>query len=102
LKKKLGCHRQFSSDSLHMIVIEDEWHAEHVGEFATKGEALAELHRLATVPWDAPPNVAPCMSWRTCGRRYELIEYDDTVVPWRQLDREPALEITQNGPNWLR
>ena len=84
-----------------MFVLDDEWHAEHLGEFATKDEALAELRRLATVPWDETPNVAPCKSWQTCGRRYELVEYDDASVPWRELGRDPALEITQNGVNWL-
>ncbi|CAN5612440.1 hypothetical protein BH10PSE14_BH10PSE14_08680 [soil metagenome] len=84
-----------------MFVIYDELHAEHVGEFATREEALAELRRLASVPWDQAPNVAPCMSWRTCGRQYELVEYDDTGTPWRTLSQEPALEVSQTEVKWL-
>jgi len=84
-----------------MYVLEDEWHAEHVGEFVTRSEALAELRRRAGVPWSEPPNVAPCTNWQTCGRNYELIEYDDATVPWRELGREAALEVSAAGVNWL-
>lgn len=84
-----------------MFVIEDELHGEPGAEFATKEEALVELQRLATVPWDYPPNQAPCMSWETCGRVYVLAEYDDTRVPWGQLTRVPTLDVSSKGSRWL-
>jgi hypothetical protein len=84
-----------------MWIIEDESHAEHIGDFPTREEALNELRRLAALPWDQPPNVAPCMSWRTCGRRYGLLEYDSAATPWRELQREPMLEVSQAGASWL-
>ena len=80
--------------------IEDELHAELRSEHSTLEEAVAELERLARVPWDADPNIAPCQSWRTCGRRYEVIEYDTSTEPWRQLRRLPALEVSAAGVVW--
>ena len=84
-----------------MFTIEDELHGEPGAEFATREEAIAELHRLATLPWDAPPNQAPCMSWATCGRSYSLVEYDQSWTPWRQRSSVPMLEISSKGANWL-
>ena len=83
-----------------MFVIEDELHSEQIGEYATRAEAIAELRRLAELPWDAPPNQAPCISWRTCERRYELIEYNSSVSPWRELERTPALNVSAVGTEW--
>ena len=61
-----------------VFAIEDELHSERVGEHPTLDEAVRELKRLARIPWDAEPNRAPCQNWRNCGRRYEVVEYDET------------------------
>lgn len=62
-----------------MFIIEDQLHASILeGEYGTLDDALEEIRRLATVPWDRPPNVAPCSSWMTCGRDYVIVEYDDS------------------------
>jgi hypothetical protein len=84
-----------------MFMIEDETHCESSGTFATFDDAFAELRRRAEMSWDVEPNRAPCMSWRTCGRTYEIIEYDDSHVPWRQLQRVPILEVAATGVRWL-
>jgi len=84
-----------------MFVIEDETHCEPGSEFASRDAAVSELRRLAELPWDVPPNLAPCMSWRTCGRSYELVEYDDAREPWREIRRTAALEISAEGVRWL-
>jgi hypothetical protein len=85
-----------------MFKIEDELHAEFKdGEFGTLDAALTELRRRAQLPWDEPPNVAPCTSWRTCGRCYEVVEYDPSHAPWKELRRTPALEIDSAGARWL-
>jgi len=77
--------------------IEDKIHAEQQGgEFETRQDALAELRRRADLPWDAEPNLAPCTSWRTCGRRYELIECNASLGKSREL----ALEISAEGVKW--
>ena len=80
--------------------IEDEWHGELRSEHATLREAVAELERLAQIPWDAAPNLAPCQSWTKCGRRYEIIEYETSVEPWQVLRRLPALEVSAAGAVW--
>ena len=80
--------------------IEDEWHAETCSEHATLQDAIAEVERLARIPWDAAPNIAPCQGWRTCGRRYEIREFDASAEPWRLLRRLPALEVSAAGAVW--
>jgi hypothetical protein len=84
-----------------MFIIEDEFHAESQGEFPTYDAAIAELRRRSTLPWDEEPNVAPCMSWKTCGRRYEVIEYDVSTTPWREVQRLAILEVGASGSIWL-
>jgi hypothetical protein len=83
-----------------MFVIEDEAHAEPQGEFAAYEGAVAELRRRASIAWDLEPNRCPCTAWRTCGRRYEIIEYDPAVSPRREVRRVPALEISARGVEW--
>lgn len=84
-----------------MFVIEDELHAEPQGEFASLDQAMAELKQWATIPWDQHPNLAPCISWRTCGRSYMVIEYDDSQLPWKELRRISVLEVSAVGIEWV-
>lgn len=84
-----------------MFLIEDEWHAEWIGEFSSREEADAELARLAKLPWDEAPNACPCASWRTCGRRYHLIQFETSFEPWRVLNDEARLEVSAKGTEWL-
>jgi hypothetical protein len=84
-----------------MFMIEDEVHAEPQGQFATFDAALEELRRRAEIVWDQPPNLAPCTSWRTCGRKYKIIEYDASHRPWHEVRRIPALEISAKEVTWL-
>jgi hypothetical protein len=84
-----------------MFVIEDEAHAELQGEFESLDGALEELRRRAVISWDVDPNVAPCTSWRTCGRRYEVVEYDTTQVPWRERQRLHVLDVSADGVRWV-
>lgn len=84
-----------------MFVIDDELHAAPVGEFHSKAEAIGELQRLAKLRWDEAPNACPCTSWRTCSRRYHLIEYDTSWTPWRQINNTPFLEVSATRNAWL-
>jgi hypothetical protein len=84
-----------------MFVIEDEAHRDWIGEYASFEDAIAELQRRAGMPWDKAPNVAPCSSWRTCGRRYQILEYDASTTPWTQLRCSPALNISARGTKWV-
>jgi hypothetical protein len=44
--------------------------------------------------------MASCASWRTCGRNYELMNYDDKQSPWKELSRISVLEISAAGTKW--
>jgi hypothetical protein len=83
-----------------MFMIEDERHAEPQGQFENIRLAIAELKRRSTIPWDQEPNRAPCGNWSACGRSYEVIEYDDSHSPWKELRRMPALDISAAGIKW--
>jgi hypothetical protein len=85
-----------------MFVIEDEAHAEpQEGLFQTRQQAIAELRHRAEIPWNEEPNIAPCTNWLNCGRRYELVEYDDTMSPWKEVSRNLILEISAAGIRWV-
>jgi hypothetical protein len=84
----------------HRFCIEDEAHSELQSEHETFEAAIAELERLARLPWDVEPNQAPCTGWRTCGRRYEIVEYDTSTKPWGMLRKVPALEVGPKGVAW--
>lgn len=85
-----------------MFVIEDEQHAElQDGEYLTCQAAFAKLKQWAAIPWNESPNKAPCTSWRTCGRTYEIVEYDTSTLPWQELQRIPVLNVAAKGIVWL-
>ena len=65
-------------------------------------EAVAELQRRAALPWNQPPNRAPCKFWWTCCRRYQLVEFDDSRHPWKELQRIAVLEVSAAGVTWFR
>lgn len=89
------------NESRVMFIIEDENHAEwQEGEYASFQAAIAELKRRADLPWDQLPNVAPCVSWKTCGRNYEIVEFDDSRRPWKEISRVLALEISAKCVLW--
>jgi hypothetical protein len=64
-----------------LFVVEDEFHAEPVGTFPNREEALSFVGRLRADP-QAQKYKAPCSSWRTCRREYYLREYEDSTTPW--------------------
>lgn len=72
-----------------------------LGEFPTLESATAELRRLNELAWDEAPNTAPCKGWRTCGRMYEIVEYDASNEPWRVIRRLPALNVSAAQKEWL-
>ena len=85
-----------------MFIIEDGWHAEHLGEFASQLEALTELERLAKIPWDQAPNICPCRGWQICGRLYHIVEYVSASTPWRLLSAAAVLEVSAKGTIWIQ
>jgi hypothetical protein len=73
--------------------VEDEIHAELIGEHPSRGEALNEIRRRAALPWDALENRAPCTNWRNCGREYTIISPDGSV--------EHVVRVEALGVHWL-
>lgn len=85
-----------------IFIIEDESHAEvQKGEYPTFQAAIAELKRRVSIPWDQSPNRCPCLSWQTCSRNYEIVEYDTAGKPWKEVSRQPVLHISTQGAKWL-
>ncbi len=84
-----------------MFKIEDEIHAElQDGEFTTFEEALVELQKRAAIPWNKKPNRCPCTNWKDCERKYQIINYDTTQTPWKELQRKNVLTISAKGVKW--
>jgi len=83
-----------------VVTIEDELHAESQGEYPSVEAAFRELIQRAQLPWDKAPNQCPCANWRTCGRRYEILVFDDSVSPWRPLLRLGILSVSGKGVEW--
>lgn len=95
---------KFAHDDLEWYlikyVIEDEAHAEWCGKFDTYQDAFQELKRRSKIRWDQLPNVCPCTNWKNCGRRYEIIEFEDSTDPWQEIGRSLVLEISSRGASW--
>jgi hypothetical protein len=80
--------------------IVDQIHIDYLpGQFTSLGAVVEEFHRLATVPWDQDPNLAPCTSWRTCGRIWTAGEYKVPGRGARWLD-DIWEEVKANGVTW--
>ena len=84
-----------------MVYIEDDIHCEQEGPFGTFADALAELRRRAVIAWDLPPNQAPCTSWRSCGREYHILEYDERSEIPRLLRKAHVLDVSAKGVVWI-
>ncbi len=88
-------------DGTIRFVIEDDFHAERIGEpYMLLGEAAAELRRLGELPWDSAPNRAPCVGWDACGRDYWLIEYEGDEA-WRSRRRLFVMRMGSGGAQWI-
>ena len=81
--------------------LEDELHCDQWGPYESWAAAMAELRRFAAIAWDSPPNLAPCQSWRKCGRRYLILEYDTTQDPWQQVQRVHFMDVRADGVHWV-
>jgi hypothetical protein len=83
------------------IYIEDGIHCEQDGPYESFEAAVAELRRRAGIAWDAAPNQAPCVSWRTCGREYHVLEYDARSESGRLLRNVHVLDVSAKGVEWV-
>lgn len=84
-----------------MFQIEDILHAEpQKGKYLSYEDAFNELKKRAQIPWNNEPNKCPCKNWEACGRNYEIVEYDDSTIPWKVLKRYPILKVSVEGVKW--
>jgi hypothetical protein len=93
-------HACFGLIMTNSFVIMDEFHSELQSEHATLADAWTELLRLSKIEWDVAPNKAPCGSWQTCGRHYEIKEFDDSKQPSILIRTIDALQIDAKGVVW--
>lgn len=84
-----------------MFSIDDAEHLDLGSRYPSFDLAIAEVVRRAALAWDEEPNRAPCREWRTCGRVYEVREYDDGVTPWRLLGRLKVVRVSAAGAAWV-
>lgn len=84
-----------------IFIIEDEVHSSIEWEFDSFEDAILELKKRADIPWNQKPNISPCMSWETCGKNYEIIEYENSSNPWIEKNRTLVLEISAKETKWL-
>ena len=83
-----------------MFVIEDEIHAEEFGQFTTFKSAINELKSISKIPWDSYPQKCPCTSWKTCERKYQVVEYDGRQTPWKEINRTDVLTVSAKLVTW--
>lgn len=82
---------------MKIYIIEDQIHCESIWEFKNLSDTINELQRLSNLAWNVDRNIAPCMSYETCGREYELIEYEVNWSEWIELHREAIFDIDSSG-----
>ena len=82
------------------FVIEDDLHGNWISRFASFAGALAELRRIADIPWGQEPNIAPCSGGETCERDYEIVEYDTSQTPWNELRRVSIVTVSAKEVTW--
>jgi hypothetical protein len=74
-----------------VFIVEDDFHAERMGEFSTRDAALAFQEGLKA---DASaPERPPRTNWRAFHRDY-LLEDDDST-PWTLRSSQPMFELGQ-------
>lgn len=87
---------------MDLFVIEDEFHAEPQGRFDSYNSAMEELQRRTKIPWNEDPNVCPCTNWKNCQRDMQIIQYDTSIKPWKEISRTDIFRISANGIEWKK
>ena len=81
------------------FTIEEEGHADYLGEFNTFEEALFELEKISKIPWGTKPNVSPC-STPYCSRDYTINEFDVSKKQWKLIKNNFVLSVDPDGSVW--
>jgi hypothetical protein len=85
-----------------MFMIEDDFHAELVGEkLETFEAALLAVRQIAALPFGEKPNAPPCTHWENCQRDYHILEYDDSQTAWQLIRRVEICSVSATGIEWF-
>ena len=84
----------------YIFVLEDNVHAEHVGEYELFNDALEKAKELYLIPWDKEPNKCPYLSWKTCGREYRIVNFEVVQDKWNELARSEIFSISSSKKEW--
>lgn len=80
--------------------IDDDDHSEYLSGHETIAEAMAEIRRLAAIPWTEEPNRPPCGN-DVCGRTYEIVQFVDSSMGNWELRRKRIVRIRKNDVKWF-
>lgn len=90
-------------------LIDDDFHADSLGEtYSTLEDALAEVHRVISLPFEQEPHTPPCISWLQCQREIVLREVRTLAArpKWGRLRTGfvliPILTTSVNGVVWAK
>ncbi len=86
----------------YVFQLEDEFHAEPVGEdFETMEAALAALRKVLSVPFSEPPHCPPCTGWEKCQRDWVVNKFR-VVSPekWELVEQIYVAQSTPSGVEW--
>ena len=85
---------------MRTYIIEDEFHCNICGRYASFEEALAELKRWAELPWGEGDHCAPCQSWKTCHADYIVGVQYDPLLQDAHPDPVHVLTLSARGAEW--
>ncbi len=86
----------------YIYQLEDEFHAEPVGEaFETFEAALIALRGVVAIPFSEPPHCPPCSNWKECQRDWVVNKYR-VLSPdkWQLVEQTYAAKATPDGVEW--
>jgi len=67
-------------------ILEDDAHAEPIGEYSSFDRAEMEMKKRLNLPKSHELNRGPCSN-PNCPRTYLIIEYDNSCVPWKHIQK---------------
>ncbi len=78
-----------------MSKIEEEMHVEpQNGEFDFFEQALECLKEFAKLLRNEKPNKCPCSDWKSCESQYQIIEYFDANIPWKEISKLNVIPVS--------
>lgn len=86
----------------YIFQLEDEFHAEPVGEdFESMEAALSALREVLSVPFSEPPHCPPCTDWTECQRDWVINKFRVVLSEtWELVEQTYVAKSTPNGVQW--